>query len=106
MRYVINEHQYSLLLEENLPTTLRRRLTKSVAENLVSESIDKYPDLCHVFSKVSEYVFAVTYQSTLFFFRYFLPDYEDITKYFEKVRNIFINWFGEYIAEVYYKTCD
>lgn len=105
MKYLISESQYILILEENLPVWIRRRLS---GKESFSDFIDQAQDIynCEDFSDEFEYAdnvisaavddFLTTNEDTL---ESYDENYDELH---DTVTEIVKEWYGEYLFNEFY----
>lgn len=111
MKYLITESQYKIIKENEFPIWLRRRLSDSKSfEDFIFNAEVEFPNPCDDFE--DEFGFAdnvitravddfLTRDEDLLIF--IADNYDDIH---EMVFDVVKEWFGEYLIEIYYNTCN
>ena len=63
MKYIINESQYKVLLEVNIPLLIRRRANPEILEKYISDSEELNPPLCYQFKDGYDYADTIIDES-------------------------------------------
>ena len=108
MRYIITESQYKLIMEENIPSSIRRRTDKETLDHYINLGIMNYPTLCDDFDNPHAYVNDVV-DYAIFELIYDINDEMENKDYFYRVlnylREVFLNLYEDKLIEDYNFTC-
>jgi hypothetical protein len=107
MKFLITESQHNLLVESNEKIKVLRRLSFSVMESIISDTIDYFSNLCE-FDNEFEYAITVISKAVSEFLSLYInfelsDEYQNIKS---SLKDIFTENFEEYLLKVYRDTCD
>jgi hypothetical protein len=108
MKFIISESQYKVLLEQNVPNSIKRRANKKTLEKYILLSERNNPPYCEEHEDGYDYADAVIDDSIDYFFTEvgpeieYIDDYSDITDY---LRRLCRELFGESLVYHYENNC-
>ncbi len=108
MKYVITESQYDFLMEQVIPTSIKRRANKETLEKYVLQSKRNYPPFCQEHEDGYDYADAVIDDAIDYFLVGIGPEIEEINEYsdiVDYIRMMCRDLFGEHLVYHYEENC-
>ena len=109
MKYIINESQYKLLLENNIATFFRRRVSVESLKPYIRNGIREYPHMCEMFEDPEEYAETVIWWAVDEFiniYNYKFTEDDEYTDTVDYLRSFCSTHFGQSLVDGYILTCD
>jgi hypothetical protein len=108
MKYIINESQYKVLLEGNVPFLIRRRANREILEKYISDSEELNPPLCNRFQDGYDYADTIIDESIEDFLLDLNVDYDEepnINDILDYLKILCRELFGNYLVRNYEDSC-
>lgn len=109
MKYIIKESQYKLLLENNVVTFYRRRVSVESLKPYLRMGMGEYPHMCEIFDNPEEYAESVIGWAVDEFINHYNYKFSDDNEYTDAVyylRSFCSTHFGQSLVDGYILTCD
>lgn len=113
MKYIITESQYRLVSEQESQLWLRRRLTRNNMKKYIVQGELAFPQLCDDFSDMYDYAQRVIGYACDEFFRENSFGFDEFDEFYDSYINLgeivydqCVEWFSDYLFDIYTSTCD
>jgi len=108
MKYVITESQYDSLMEQVIPTSIKRRANEEILEKYILLSQRNNPPYCQEHEDGYDYADAVIDDAIDYFLTEIGPEIEEINEYsdiVDYIRRMCRDLFGEHLVYHYEENC-